>query len=43
MEKNDGYVVEMGATPGRVQRHQLLCAAPYGVWLVISPFNFPFA
>lgn len=44
MEKNDGYLVEMGSDPltGYVStNHSVL--RPYGVWLVISPFNFPAA
>lgn len=44
MEKNDGYLVEMGSDPlvGYVStNHSIL--RPYGVWLVISPFNFPAA
>jgi 1-pyrroline-5-carboxylate dehydrogenase len=42
MEKNDGYVVEMGRDPlvGYSARN-LSMMRPYGVWLVISPFNFP--
>ncbi len=42
MEKNDGFVVEMGRDPlsGFIStNHSVL--RPYGVWLVISPFNFP--
>ena len=42
MEKNEGYVVEMGRDPlagYRARNHSVL--RPYGVWLVISPFNFP--
>ncbi len=44
MEKNDGYVVEMGRDPlvGYSARN-LSVMRPYGVWLVISPFNFPLA
>lgn len=44
MEKNDGYVVEMGRDPlvGYSARN-LSVMRPYGVWLVISPFNFPAA
>lgn len=44
MEKNNGYIVEMdkdpleGYTPSN---HSVL--RPYGVWVVISPFNFPAA
>jgi len=44
MEKNNGYVVEMGRDPlvGYSARN-LSVMRPYGVWLVISPFNFPAA
>jgi len=44
MEKNDGYAVEMGRDPlvgYRSTNYSVL--KPYGVWLVISPFNFPTA
>jgi 1-pyrroline-5-carboxylate dehydrogenase len=44
MEKNDGFVVEMGSDPlvgYTSSNHSVL--RPYGVWLVISPFNFPTA
>lgn len=44
MEKNDGYIVEMGRDPlvgYRATNTSML--RPYGVWLVISPFNFPAA
>jgi len=44
MEKNEGYSVEMGADPlvGYTSRN-VSVLRPYGVWLVISPFNFPTA
>lgn len=44
MEKNDGYIVEMGRDPlvGYTSRN-VSVLRPYGVWLVISPFNFPAA
>lgn len=44
MEKNGGYQVEMGRDPlvGFSARN-LSVMRPYGVWLVISPFNFPLA
>ena len=44
MEKNNGYIVEMGRDPlvGYESRN-VSVLRPYGVWLVISPFNFPFA
>ncbi len=44
MEENDGYVVKMGKDPLEgydATNHSVL--RPYGVWLVISPFNFPAA
>ena len=44
MEKNQGYVTTLGklnpADPGERNRSVL---KPYGVWVVISPFNFPMA
>jgi 1-pyrroline-5-carboxylate dehydrogenase len=44
MEKNEGYVVEMGRDPlvGYTSTN-ISALRPYGVWLVISPFNFPTA
>ncbi len=44
MEKNNGYVVEMGRDPlqGFLSTN-VSVLRPYGVWLVISPFNFPAA
>jgi 1-pyrroline-5-carboxylate dehydrogenase len=44
MEKHDGYVVKMDRDPvaGYVT-HNVSNLRPYGVWLVISPFNFPAA
>jgi 1-pyrroline-5-carboxylate dehydrogenase len=44
MEKNDGYIVEMGKDPlvGYTATNMSVLR-PYGVWLVISPFNFPTA
>ncbi|HJW90365.1 MAG TPA: aldehyde dehydrogenase family protein [Anaerolineales bacterium] len=44
MEKNDGYIVEMGRDPlvGYTSINTSVLR-PYGVWLVISPFNFPTA
>ncbi len=44
MEKNKGFIVPMGKDPlpgFRVSNLSVL--RPYGVWLVISPFNFPCA
>lgn len=44
MEKNEGYIVEMGRDPlvGYTATN-VSALRPYGVWLVISPFNFPAA
>lgn len=44
MEKNEGYIVEMGRDPlvGYTSTNTSVLR-PYGVWLVISPFNFPAA
>ena len=44
MEANNGFIKEMGRDPiegFKVTNTSVL--RPYGVWLVISPFNFPFA
>lgn len=44
MEKNDGYLVEMGKDPlVGFNATNISVLRPYGVWLVISPFNFPSA
>jgi 1-pyrroline-5-carboxylate dehydrogenase len=44
MEKNDGYVVAMGRDPlVGYTAINFSVLRPYGVWLVISPFNFPMA
>ncbi|MGB9673305.1 MAG: L-glutamate gamma-semialdehyde dehydrogenase [Anaerolineales bacterium] len=44
MEKNDGYIVEMGKDPlVGYKATNISVLRPYGVWLVISPFNFPTA
>ena len=44
MERNDGYVVEQGRDPLPGYRvRNLSVMKPHGVWLVISPFNFPTA
>ena len=40
MEFNDGYVKAMGQ--GGPGEHGTMIMKPYGVWPVISPFNFPF-
>jgi 1-pyrroline-5-carboxylate dehydrogenase len=44
METNQGFIFEMGRDPlvGYEVRN-ISVLRPYGVWLVISPFNFPFA
>jgi 1-pyrroline-5-carboxylate dehydrogenase len=44
MEKNDGFVVEMERDPlvGYTSTNTSVLR-PYGVWVVISPFNFPAA
>ncbi len=44
MEQNDGFIKPMGKDP--LPNHDvtnLSVLRPYGVWLVVSPFNFPFA
>ena len=42
MERNNGYVVEMGRDPlVGYSATNVSVMRPYGVWLVISPFNFP--
>ncbi|GMR09489.1 MAG: L-glutamate gamma-semialdehyde dehydrogenase [Anaerolineae bacterium] len=44
MESNDGYVVRMGKDPLKgYQVQNISVLRPYGVWVVISPFNFPAA
>ncbi|HVN55830.1 MAG TPA: aldehyde dehydrogenase family protein, partial [Anaerolineaceae bacterium] len=44
MEKNQGYIVEMGRDPlVNYTAMNVSILRPYGVWLVISPFNFPAA
>jgi 1-pyrroline-5-carboxylate dehydrogenase len=44
MEKNDGFKVEMGKDPlVGYNSTNFSVLRPYGVWLVISPFNFPTA
>ena len=44
MEKNKGFIFKMGEDPipGVVSRNTAVLR-PYGVWLVVSPFNFPVA
>lgn len=44
MEANNGYIQTLGKDP--LPNHDatnISMLRPYGVWLVISPFNFPFA
>lgn len=44
MEKNDGFIVPMGKDPlVGYESTNTSILRPYGVWLVVSPFNFPFA
>lgn len=44
LEKHDGFIVKMGEDP--LEEYQAVnydTLQPYGVWVVISPFNFPTA
>jgi len=42
MELNGGYIVKMGKDPLKgFSARNISLLKPYGVWLVISPFNFP--
>jgi 1-pyrroline-5-carboxylate dehydrogenase len=44
MEINNGYVKDMGRDPLKgYKSHNRSILKPYGVWVVISPFNFPVA
>ena len=44
MDANQGYTFEMGKDPlVDYDATNVSVLRPYGVWLVISPFNFPFA
>jgi len=44
MEANAGYVFEMSKDPlVGYDATNISVLRPYGVWLVVSPFNFPFA
>lgn len=44
MEKNEGYLVEMGRDPlSGFKSTNFSVLKPHGVWLIISPFNFPAA
>jgi 1-pyrroline-5-carboxylate dehydrogenase len=41
MEQHNGYVIKLGQLSSTEVNHSVL--RPYGVWVVISPFNFPIA
>jgi len=44
MEANEGFIVQMGQDPLKgFSAHNVSLLRPYGVWVVISPFNFPAA
>jgi 1-pyrroline-5-carboxylate dehydrogenase len=44
MEKNHGFVNELGKlNPDDPKERNFSVLRPYGVWVVISPFNFPMA
>ncbi len=44
MEENKGFIKPMGKDPlVGYDSTNISALRPYGVWLVISPFNFPFA
>ncbi len=44
MEANDGFIKQMGSDPlSGYSATNYSVLRPYGVWLVISPFNFPAA
>jgi 1-pyrroline-5-carboxylate dehydrogenase len=44
MEKNNGYIVEMGKDPlVGFEARNVSVLRPYGVWLIVSPYNFPHA
>lgn len=44
MEENNGFIVEMGRDPLKgFKATNISKLKPYGVWVVISPFNFPAA
>ncbi|HKJ39502.1 MAG TPA: aldehyde dehydrogenase family protein [Anaerolineales bacterium] len=44
MEENNGFVKPMGKDPLKgYDATNTSVLRPYGVWLIISPFNFPFA
>ena len=44
MERNNGYIIPMKSDPlVGLSSTNVSILKPYGVWAVISPFNFPFA
>ena len=44
MEQNNGFVKELGKlNPDDPKEHNYSYLQPYGVWVVIAPFNFPMA
>ena len=44
MERHGGFIQEMGKLdPDDAEEHNVSVLRPYGVWAVISPFNFPLA
>jgi len=44
MEENDGFIKPMGRDPlVGFDSTNVSVLRPYGVWLIVSPFNFPFA
>jgi len=44
MEDNDGFIKPMGRDPlTGFDSTNISVLRPYGVWLIVSPFNFPFA
>ncbi len=44
MEENEGFIKPMGKDPLiGYDATNMSVLRPYGVWLIISPFNFPFA
>ena len=44
MEENNGFIKPMGKDPlAGYDATNVSVLRPYGVWLVVSPFNFPFA
>jgi 1-pyrroline-5-carboxylate dehydrogenase len=44
MERNDGFLLRLPDDPlENFRSHNCSVLKPYGVWAVISPYNFPFA